>query len=757
VDGGLNNASVYTYVVFAVGPGGYSAYSSAATAGATPQLNAYAGVNLVALSWSPSAGATGYTLSRSTTATGGFQSIYTGAASTRTYTDSTAQNGTTYYYQLVATGGTSAPYNQVSATPNSGAKQNYYVTSYSGGVPSYTPMIGGSVKPYSTPFQYQAALDQFTIPGFYGTYFGPVTGPVSLSGALSATCTWVGPASPPDYANVEIDLATWAQCGSYLGGTLTTADGFGDPMYSDPFYSWCGGFPYVHGNGTILGAEPTTVHHRLVENPGAVFTLPDVSPSVSIIDGDNTVGHFNGDYGYIALGETATAASISISQVGATPVKTDLIIAPGQQITFTSTIQGVQPGGAYSWTITGGGAPYKDYVANPTYAFQTQLQPSDYAGANFTCYFGAAPDQGHPLVITCTYTDTSVNPPIVIKCKQPITLTVEDPAWSNQVSSIGTMQLLIQTGAQTFIPYVQGGASPTRLQLWGAQDTTVNPSSTWGIWEVDTVGDPPNIVQGSSTGTTPGNWCHVQTVNPIAWQNTWSGGVYNLQFTSALDSMQYPAGLGAFPYDQLYTTSGAGQQGKFADAPWVGVQNTVGDQFSGTFDTYVFYQPPSYGQPTTYVPIRQDFWIVTTSTVAAPGPTNANWTQPHPGTVSLETPKSAQPTVPITIYPPFPQWQGPAQNVAASSGVASITLTWGTPVQTNSSYTYTYNVLRSTTQGHGYVPVANGTGLSAMTFTDTVGAGTQYYYVITVTCRFAPGATGIFTGDHSLEVTASAN
>ena len=80
-------------------------------------LLATGGDNQVALSWTASAGATGYNIQRSLTNGGPYALI--GTAVGASYTDITATNGTTYYYVVSATfgGGQSGNSNQATATP----------------------------------------------------------------------------------------------------------------------------------------------------------------------------------------------------------------------------------------------------------------------------------------------------------------------------------------------------------------------------------------------------------------------------------------------------------------------------------------------------------------------------------------------------------------------------------------------------------------------------------------------------------------
>ncbi len=67
-------------------------------------------------------------------------------------------------------------------------------------------------------------------------------------------------------------------------------------------------------------------------------------------------------------------------------------------------------------------------------------------------------------------------------------------------------------------------------------------------------------------------------------------------------------------------------------------------------------------------------------------------------------------------------------SVAAIAGTSNATLTW---VASTGSGTITYNVLRSTTSGSGYVTVASGLSAGTLTYNDTgLTNGTTYYYVI---------------------------
>jgi hypothetical protein len=117
--------TTYFYVVSAVNPTGESANSAEKFAtptiglpSAPTGLTATAGDSQVSLSWTAGLAASGYNVLRSTTS--GAESLLT-TVGTTSYTDTTAVNGTTYYYEVVSTNtaGSSVASSEVSATPQS--------------------------------------------------------------------------------------------------------------------------------------------------------------------------------------------------------------------------------------------------------------------------------------------------------------------------------------------------------------------------------------------------------------------------------------------------------------------------------------------------------------------------------------------------------------------------------------------------------------------------------------------------------------
>lgn len=124
-------ATLCLAILAGCGGAGGSASPTSAAAGAPSSpsvvtsapagLTATAANGSVALAWTASSGATGYNVKRSTTSGGPYTQI--ASPTTNSYTDSTASNGTTYYYVVSAldSAGESAASAQATATPTAPA------------------------------------------------------------------------------------------------------------------------------------------------------------------------------------------------------------------------------------------------------------------------------------------------------------------------------------------------------------------------------------------------------------------------------------------------------------------------------------------------------------------------------------------------------------------------------------------------------------------------------------------------------------
>jgi fibronectin type 3 domain-containing protein len=118
-DTSVSDGTTYYYVVTpsnASGDGANSAEISATTIPASPSnVTATPGTGQVSLSWSPSTGATGYTVFRATSLSGPYTAIATGVTGT-SYNDTTALPGWTYYYAVSAGDSSGQSQNSTSAT-----------------------------------------------------------------------------------------------------------------------------------------------------------------------------------------------------------------------------------------------------------------------------------------------------------------------------------------------------------------------------------------------------------------------------------------------------------------------------------------------------------------------------------------------------------------------------------------------------------------------------------------------------------------
>jgi regulation of enolase protein 1 (concanavalin A-like superfamily) len=111
---GTLNTSTFSNVQITGGNGGAPVVPPAAPAA----LLASPGENAVPLRWQPSFGATSYTIKRATSSGGAYSTVASGIP-TSSYTDTTANSGTTYYYVVTATNsaGTSGNSPEDSVTP----------------------------------------------------------------------------------------------------------------------------------------------------------------------------------------------------------------------------------------------------------------------------------------------------------------------------------------------------------------------------------------------------------------------------------------------------------------------------------------------------------------------------------------------------------------------------------------------------------------------------------------------------------------
>ena len=278
---GLTNGVTYYYVVTASNTYGESVESLEASAkpqggisapAAPTNLKAGAGDKKITLSWSPSSGATSYTLYWSFSST---VSQSTGTAvskATTPYTHSPLTNGTTYYYVVTAenSAGQSPDSNKASATPkgsstgngtilstltggayavvllentyaNKGIIQVHVYTSDPLGVPAGKGISGlsivasgaasGKLSPTATTGVYQGQTSSLLTSGTYGfSISGATSGTVSATVKVFPTCTVTSPTSG-SYHKAGTDLTVkWTSTNSQKA-QITLKDNMGTVLY----------------------------------------------------------------------------------------------------------------------------------------------------------------------------------------------------------------------------------------------------------------------------------------------------------------------------------------------------------------------------------------------------------------------------------------------------------------------------------------------------------------------------------------------
>ena len=211
------DGSTYFYVVSAVNGGGESANSTAvsvATLAPPADLVATAGNASVALTWSAVSGATSYTVKRSPTSEGTYAVVQSGIAGT-TFTDTTATNGSTYFYVVTASNASfeSGPSSEANATPSASVATPTGLT----GTPANTSaLLSWNAVAGATQYRVKRAT---VSGGPYTTVGDPVYAPSFTSGGLTNGTPYFFVVSA---LNGSVEGANSAQVSVTPGPTPTT-------------------------------------------------------------------------------------------------------------------------------------------------------------------------------------------------------------------------------------------------------------------------------------------------------------------------------------------------------------------------------------------------------------------------------------------------------------------------------------------------------------------------------------------------------
>ena len=288
-DSALALNTLYSYTVVAMNAGGVSGNSAVVSTAppAPPSLTAYPGNAQITLTWSASASATSYTVKRGSSS--GNETTTVATTTNLTYTDTNLNNGTPYYYIVVATGpgGTSANSPEASSTPSvtaasglvwtgvSGVAWDTTTTNWLNGITAVAYANGNNVSFGDSPVSTNVVIAAVVSPG--SVTFANSAVHYAVSGAgISGTTSLV---------KTNAGSVTMASTNTYTGGTFVNGGGL------------------VFSNGAAIPASGTLALNGtgIVAVTGA-NSLPNV-----LVTGTNSItGNGNSGTGIATLNDAGT-------------------------------------------------------------------------------------------------------------------------------------------------------------------------------------------------------------------------------------------------------------------------------------------------------------------------------------------------------------------------------------------------------------------------------------------------------------------
>jgi fibronectin type 3 domain-containing protein len=744
---GLAGGTTYYYVVSAVngiGQGANSAQASATTVPAAPTgltASPLSSGTQIQLNWNASAGATAYTVGRSTTNGGPYTTLtnYNGVpasdVTTNSDTDDGLVNGTTYYYVVVAigasgssgnssqasatAGATSAPAAPTSLTATAGNAQVALSWTASSGATSYNVLNSTtSGGPYTTVAT-GVSSTSYTNTGLTNgtTYYFVVQavnsyGTSGNSNQASATPTSGAPAPPTGLSATtastsQINLSWTASSGatSYnvlnsttSGGPYTTvATGVATTSYSNTGLIAGTTYYYVvqavssggtSGNSSqasaiTISAAPTGLSATATSSTqiNLTWTASTGAASYNVLNSTTS----GGPYTTVATG----IATTSYSNTGLTA-----------STTYYYVVEAVNAGGtsansSQASATTQAGAPAPPTGLTATTASTSQINLSWTASTGATSYNVLnSTTSGGPYTTVATGVATTSYSNTGLIAGTTYYYVVQ------AVSSGGTSGNSSQASAITI------SAAPTGLSATATSSSQINLSWTgstgaasYSVGRSTTSGGPyTTIATGIATTSYSNTGLTASTTYYYVVEAVNAGGT---SANSSQASATTQAGAPAPPTGLSATTASTSQ----INLSWTASSgatsyNVLNSTTSGGPYTTVATGVATTSYSNTGLIAGTTYYYVVQA--VSSGGTSGNSSQASAITISA----------------------APTGLSATATSSTQINLTW-----TASTGAASYNVLNSTTSGGPYTTVA--TGIATTSYSNTgLTASTTYYYVV---------------------------
>jgi fibronectin type 3 domain-containing protein len=743
--------TTYYYEVSANNAGGASGKSNEASAtpalaapSAPTNLAATASNSQVSLTWTLSAGATAYSIYRGTTAGGESSTALASGVTSTSYTDTTAANGTTYYYKVTATngGGASGYSNEASAAPALVA-----------------PAAPGGLSASPSNAQVSLSWSPSAWAASYNVYRGTASGAESstaiASGILTSTYTDTTTTNGTDYYYVVAAVNTAGASGysneasatpsASLPASPTGLSGSpGDGQVSLTWTAVAGAASYNVYQSTAGGAlslyqpgltDPSFTDFGLTD--GTAYTY-----AVTAVNGNGESGYSNE---VVATPQPAVPAAPQYLSAAPGNGQISLYWAPDYEAASYSIYRGTSAGGESTSPIATGitGDYYADNtVVNDTtyYYVVTATNVSGTSGdSNETSAVPDASFLSAPANLTVTPGDT-----------------VNSLAW-NAVAGAVSYNIYQYTDDEYEVDGPYATSSTASFVDTGLTDgttyyyiVTAVDGSTEGAGSNEAQGTPEPAPPSAPTGLAAvvGNTQLSLTWNPVTGANTYnlyrstsSGGEGTVPYVTGLSDPSFiDTGL-ANGTTYYYTATAVGDVGEGAKSlelastpessvlwapqyllatPSPSAITLYWDPAPGA-TTYNIYRSTTAGGEgaTPYQTAVTDSTFTDTSVVN--GTTYYYTVSAVAGSVISATSNEASAT-------PAPAPLAPT-SLSATGGILQVALGWAA----TSSGADSYNIYRGTASGQeDSVPIA--TGITALTYLDndpSLTPGNLYYYEVT--------------------------